>query len=141
MKLAVLPFVAVLGLGLARVADAQPADPYSPPPPPALRPPPLRAPLRAAIMARFDHDRDGRLDRRERRQAIRALRQLVHHMERADRRARIGRARERALLRRFDRNGDGRVGPDEMPPGLANRLRHLDRDHDGWLDDDELGGR
>jgi EF hand domain-containing protein len=38
------------------------------------------------------------------------------------------------LIQRFDRNGDGVVSPDEMPPGVARRLQQLDRNGDGWLD-------
>jgi Ca2+-binding EF-hand superfamily protein len=41
----------------------------------------------------------------------------------------------RDLVQRFDRNGDGVVSPDEMPPGMARRLQRLDRNGDGWLDD------
>ncbi|MCA8957720.1 MAG: hypothetical protein KDC87_16715 [Planctomycetes bacterium] len=46
---------------------------------------------------------------------------------------------DRALLRRarvLDRNGDGVVQPGELAPLFAT----LDRDHNGWLDRDELGG-
>jgi hypothetical protein len=43
--------------------------------------------------------------------------------------------RRRDLVRRYDTNGDGVVSPDEMPPGLARRLRPLDRNGDGWLDE------
>jgi len=52
----------------------------------------------------------------------------------ADRAARRD-ARMRELVRRYDRNGDGVVGPDEMPPGVARRLQRLDRNGDGWLDE------
>jgi hypothetical protein len=44
-------------------------------------------------------------------------------------------------MQRYDRNRDGNVGPREMPPGLADELRPLDRDGDGWLDNNELAGR
>jgi hypothetical protein len=52
----------------------------------------------------------------------------------AERRAR----RERKFIRRFDLDHDGNVGPNEMPPGIADQLRPLYRDGDGWLRDDEL---
>jgi hypothetical protein len=133
---AVLSIASVLALGAA--ADAQPVDPY-PPPPPAAATHPHQAPLRAAIMARFDRDRDGRLDPRERRRAVRALRRLARQLARENRAVLRGQLRRHKLVDRYDRNGDGVVGPDEMPPGVAERLRWRDRDRDGWLDDDELG--
>jgi|SRR5579884_791725 len=51
---------------------------------------PPRAPgvLRAAVIARFDRNGDGRLDVRERRQALRALRRLTRQLAREERRAR-----------------------------------------------------
>jgi len=47
-------------------------------------------------------------------------------------------ARQRKFVRRFDLDHDGNVGPGELPPGLADELRPLDRDGDGWLQGDEL---
>jgi len=46
--------------------------------------------------------------------------------------------RQRKFIQRFDHDGDGNVGPAEIPPGLADELRPLDRDGDGWLRGDEL---
>jgi Ca2+-binding EF-hand superfamily protein len=90
-------------------------------------------------MERFDRNHDGRLDPEERRHAIHALRRMARRMEVQDRRDERGAARReermRELVRRYDRNGDGVVGPDEMPPGLARRLQRLDRNGDGWLDE------
>lgn len=139
MKLAALAFLTTLGLG--GVAAADPAGPVAPAAPPAgpvaprARPP--RGSLHQLLLERFDRNRDGRLDPEERRHAIRALRRLARRMEmqerRADRAARRE-ARMRELVRRYDRNGDGVVSPDEMPPGLARRLQPLDRNGDGWLD-------
>jgi hypothetical protein len=61
-------------------------------PPP--RGPRANAPLRAAILERFDRDGDGRLSRAERRHAIRALRRMTRKMARqeakAERRGRRG---------------------------------------------------
>ena len=45
---------------------------------------------------------------------------------------------QRRFMRRFDLNRDGDVGPGEMPPSIADELRPLDRDGDGWLRGDEL---
>jgi Ca2+-binding EF-hand superfamily protein len=145
MKLAALAFLTTLGL--AGIAAADPAGPISPPAPPPAGPVAARAdrprgPLRQMLLERFDRNRDGRLDPEERRHAIRALRRLARRMEIQDRRGarlddpRAGReARMRELVRRYDRNGDGVVSPDEMPPGLARRLQRLDRNGDGWLDE------
>ena len=142
MRLAGLSVAAALLLGGISESNAQPLDPYAPPPAAAPTPPPPRngAPLRAAVIARFDRDHDGRLDPRERRQAIRALRRIARQLARQERRLeRRGAMRRRGLVQRYDLNGDGVVGPGEMPPGLANRMRWRDRNRDGWLDDGELG--
>jgi hypothetical protein len=54
-----------------------------------------------------------------------------------DRNGRVRDGRMRSMVRRFDRNGDGVVTPDEMPPGAARRLRPLDRNGDGWVDEND----
>lgn len=149
MKLAALAFLTTLGLG--GVAAADPAGPINPPAGPvaprAERP---RGELRQLLIERFDRNRDGRLDPEERRHAIRALRRLARRMEMQERRGERGgerdrdrggdrgarrEARMRELVQHYDRNGDGVVSPDEMPPGLARRLQRLDRNRDGWLDE------
>jgi hypothetical protein len=152
MKLAVLAFVTTLGLGGVVAADPAPMAPTHP-----------RGQFKQLLLERFDRNHDGQLDRQERRHAIRALRRLAYRMAMQERRAegrpgardprgirdpqgtdrtardadRAARreARRRALIQRYDRNGDGVVGPDEMPPGMARRLRPLDRNRDGGLDD------
>ena len=134
MKLAVLAFV--LGAASVAAADPVPAGPmpapvYAPGPPPA-RP---NGPLQQALLDRFDKNHDGRLEPNERRHAIKALRRLTRRMMRQERQAERQIKRERNVLRRYDTNHDGVVDPSEMPPGLANRMRHLDRNGDGWLDD------
>jgi hypothetical protein len=96
-----------------------------------------RGPLRQALLRRFDHNHDGHLGPRERRQAVRALRKLERQLARNDGR---GARRGQRLIQKYDLNGDGNVGPGEMPPAMARRLRPLDRDGDGWLDGDELYG-
>lgn len=137
MKLAALAFLTALGLG--GVAAADPAGPVNPPAGPvAPRADRPRGQLHQLLLERFDRNHDGRLDPEERRHAIRALRRLARRMELQERRAERGARREarmRELVRRYDRNGDGVVSPDEMPPGLARRLQRLDRNGDGWLDE------
>lgn len=155
MKLATLALVTTLGL--AGAASADPAGPYAPAPGPYAAPPgrlagpdarpPVAHPrgeLRQLLLERFDRDHDGRLDARERHRAIRALRRLARRMEMRERRAELGvqrEARMRALVQRFDRNGDGVVSPDEIPPGVARRLQRLDRNRDGWLDERDTRDR
>jgi hypothetical protein len=126
MKLAavLLAVVAVTG-----VAAADPVDPYAPPP---------RAALRAQLLARFDRNHDGRLEPRERRHAIRALRRLARQLARQERRIERRAARLNGIVQRYDVNGDGVVGPDELPPGMVRRLRPLDRNGDGWVDNADL---
>jgi Ca2+-binding EF-hand superfamily protein len=142
MKLAALAFLTTLGLG--GVAAADPAGPIHPPAGPVAprgdrpRGELPRGELRRALLERFDRNHDGRLDPEERRHAIRALRRLARRMEMQERRGERGAGREarmRELVRRYDRNGDGVVSPDEMPPGVARRLQRLDRNGDGWLDE------
>jgi Ca2+-binding EF-hand superfamily protein len=92
-------------------------------------------PLRAAVLARFDRNHDGRLEPAERRAAIRALRNLARQMARENRRMARQQKRVRRAIRRYDLNGDGVVGPDEIAPAAARRLQPLDRNGDGWVDD------
>ena len=127
MKLAFLALAGLLGLGSLAHAD-----------PDGLRhrrgggP---RGQVRQALLERFDHNHDGRLEPRERAQAIRALRHLTRRLARQQQGA-MGRIRgERRVIERFDANGDGAVGPNEVPPGVADRMRHLDHNRDGWVDD------
>lgn len=125
MKLAALILVTTLGLGslgsLGSAAHAEPARP--------------RDQLRQLLLERFDRNDDGRLEPQERRQAIRALRRLTRRMAMQERRAEMRAARQRGLVRRLDTNRDGVVGPEEMPRGLARKLRPLDQNGDGWIDD------
>lgn len=142
MKVAVALIVCLLGAG---VASAQPADPYNAPPPPVAavpqQPPPVqqarpRALLRQMLLARFDRNHDGRLEPRERRAAARALRRLARRL--MQRRGPRARRRLRGVIQRYDLNRDGNVGPGEMPPAMARRLRPLDRNGDGWVDDGDF---
>ena len=119
MKLAALALVTTLGL--AGAAYAEPAHP--------------RGQLHQLLLERFDRNHDGRLEPKERKRAIRALRKLARRMAMQEQRGEARGARGRGLIRRFDTNGDRVVGPEEMPPGLARKLRPLDQNRDGWLDD------
>lgn len=126
-------------------SDAAPMDPYAAQP--AGRMDPYaggrlhpnagrmqRGQLRQLLLQRFDRNRDGRLEPRERRQAARALQRLAHKLMRQDERG----MRRNRFIRRYDMNRDGNVGPGEIPPAVADELRPLDRDGDGWLQGDEL---
>jgi Ca2+-binding EF-hand superfamily protein len=123
-----VPFVLAMALA-GGVASAQPVDPYAP------QPPQPREQLRAELLARFDRDHDGRLDPRERKHAIKTLRRMARQLPREQMRDARRAARLRAVIRRYDADGDGNVGPGEMPPELARKLRRLDRNGDGWVDD------
>jgi hypothetical protein len=83
---------------------------------------------------RAEHRNEARDGRAEYRSEARD-RRTEGQSEARDRRTERRDARNRALVERFDRNGDGVVTPDEMPPGMARKLRRLDRNGDGWLDD------
>ena|SRR5688572_11239169 len=94
--------------------------------------------LRQLLLQNFDRDQDGRLGPQERKQAAKALRRVAHRLMRAEMRAGMKHKRNRRFVRRFDLDHDGNVGPGEMPPALADELRPLDRDGDGWLQGKEL---
>lgn len=144
MKLAVLALV--LGLsGVAAADELGPVDPYAEPPPPVApyaAPPPApmlkgprqQRPLKQFLLAKFDRNHDGRLEPRERMHAAKALRRLANRLAKADGRQQ----RRQNFIRKYDLNGDGNVGPGEMPPALSNEMRPLDRNGDGWLTGNEL---
>lgn len=135
MKLITMVLAASLALtGIARADELEPGDPYGGPPPRAMRQP-QGQPLKRMLMERFDRNHDGRLEPRERRQAIRALRRLERRLARQDRQQ----ARLHRIIRKYDLNGDGNVDRGEMPPAMARRLRPLDRDGNGWVDDNDFG--
>jgi hypothetical protein len=134
MKLASL--VAVLLLSGVAFAQPAPVDPYAAPV--AQRP---RGELRMMLLKHFDADHDGRLDPRERMKAARVLQRISNKLmmsaAKMQRRGPRMMRRER-FFRRYDVNRDGNVGPGEIPPAVADELRPLDQDGDGWLSGDEL---
>jgi hypothetical protein len=140
--------IAVLLLSGVAYAQPAPVDPFAAPV--AQRP---RGELRMLLLKHFDADRDGRLDPRERMKAARVLQRISNKLMmsaakmqrgmrgeprqmRNDMRPRMMQ-RER-FFRRYDANRDGNVGPGEIPPAVADELRPLDQDGDGWLSGDEL---
>jgi EF hand len=131
----VVPFIVAAILALAGAARA---DEYSGPLPPQ-RPMAPTAPMRAGMLERFDANHDGRLEPNERRHALRALRRMERRLARQQRRQlRAERRQLRQTIRRYDVNGDGNVDPSEMPPGAAQRMRPMDRNGDGWVDEHDF---
>jgi multidrug resistance efflux pump len=49
-----------------------------------------------------------------------------------------GQDRASGMLQRMDRNGDGRLARDEVPPQMEGRFPTVDKNADGFLDADEL---
>ncbi|MBK7535399.1 MAG: EF-hand domain-containing protein [Myxococcales bacterium] len=82
------------------------------------------------LLRRFDANGDGMLDRQELREVARARQARRDPARRQERFAK--------LLARFDVNRDGRLGPGETPPKVAQRLGRFDRNGDGWVDAAEL---
>lgn len=133
MKLASLVVLALLG-GVAHADRRGPVDPYAEAPRHRVDPAHRQA-MRQLLIQEFDRNGDGRLEPREREHAARALRKLARRMVHG---RKEHAARKQRFIRRFDQNHDGSVGPREMPPGLADELRPLDRNGDGWLRGNEL---
>jgi hypothetical protein len=147
MKIATLVLAGLLGMvGTASADDEDGGEALHPPSGPVrleqVRDSPgMRGPgagmrkqkrqLPPGVVERFDRDGDGRLDPQERKHAIRALRRVVRRLAQ-EQRAEAGAVR--GAIRRFDTNGDGIVDPGEAPPNLKRRMRHLDRNRDGWVD-------
>jgi hypothetical protein len=151
MKLAVLALV--LGLsGVAAADELGPVDPYEGPPPaaapvaPAAAPPVMlrgqrprqRGQLKQLLLAKFDRNHDGRLEPRERLRAAKVLHRLANRLANNQRRQQGRAQRRQKFIRKYDLNGDGNIGPGEMPPALGAEMRPLDRNGDGWLTGNEL---
>jgi hypothetical protein len=100
--------------------------------------PQQKRPLRQFLLQKFDRNHDGKLQPRERKQAAKVLHKLAKRLAKADAKAGHRGQRRQKFIDRFDMNQDGNIGPGEMPPALADELRPLDRDGDGWLQGDEL---
>jgi hypothetical protein len=115
MKLVVIALALVSFAGLA-AADPGPADPYAPN---AERRMERRAERHQMMLQRFDVNRDGRLEPRERRIAKRELR----HERKL-----------RKLIKKYDLDHNGVVDQGEMPPRMARKLRRWDTNQDGWVD-------
>ena len=116
MKLVVIAVV----LGLAGVAHADA--------------PQQQRPLRQFLLQKFDRNHDGKLQPRERKRAAKVMHKLAKRLAKGDGRMQ----RRQKFIRRFDVNNDGNIGPGELPPALADELRPLDRDGNGWLQGNEL---
>jgi hypothetical protein len=107
-----------------------------------MAPAPDRGRWKDRLREKFDTDHDGVLSAEEKwvaKQVIRRhrMQQRMGGRDRGDRRAK----RFDRVIRRFDRNGDGVLGPREVPPRLVHKLRRLDRNGDGWLTRDEVTRR
>lgn len=63
---------------------------------------------------------------------------LAHTGKKLGRAGRVGGALLEGLLKRIDKNGDGKVSKDEMPQRWKDRLLRADADGDGELDEKEL---
>jgi EF hand len=124
MKL--LPSFVALSLlaALASTASAQPV-------PPGGRGDPVDR-----MLNRFDANRDGVLDRQELHQLRSAGK--ARHDQRANRNLQRRQQRFARAVARFDVNRDGRLGPQEVPPRMAQHLSRFDRNHDGWVDASEV---
>jgi hypothetical protein len=99
---------------------------------------PQPRPLKQLLLQKFDRNHDGKLGPRERKHAAKALHKLAKRLDGSAAKANGRMQRRQKFIQRFDLNRDGNVGPGEMPPSLADELRPLDRDGDGWLQGDEL---
>ena len=49
--------------------------------------------------------------------------------------------RRAKLIQKYDLDGDGNLGPGELPPRVQQKLRRFDRNGDGWLDQGDQAGQ
>lgn len=102
--------------------------------------------LRQTLLQTFDANGDGKLGPRERMHAIKVLRRIERRLANgpgggagaAGPNRQGKRQRMQKFIQRYDTNGDGNVGPREMPPGAADKLRRFDRNRNGWVDPNEV---
>jgi Ca2+-binding EF-hand superfamily protein len=99
---------------------------------------------RPEVLGRADQDGDGAVTLEEFCAAMKRRARPAPGAPPGGEKGGAGPARGPALssgaLRRFDGNGDGRVGPDEFPGGAEEFRRH-DRDGDGFLTEKDLPPR
>lgn len=139
MKLVALFVASLLAVPVAARADEvlnPPGGPVEAMPSPQQRQ--KNRALKQALMQQFDTNGDGRLEPRERMRAVRVLQRIERKLAGRDARGAQQRPRMKKLIQRFDTNHDGTVDQSEMPPGAARKLRHLDRDRDGWVEPGEV---
>ncbi|CAN5912648.1 hypothetical protein BH11MYX3_BH11MYX3_13200 [soil metagenome] len=123
MKLAIALLAGLLGVtSIASADDAPPRQDRG------------RAEIRQLLLQRFDQNGDGRLEGRERKRAARALRRMAKQLGN-DQQGQAGRGGRRAkLIQKYDLDHDGNLGPGELPPRVQQRMRRMDRNRDGWVD-------
>jgi Ca2+-binding EF-hand superfamily protein len=92
------------------------------------------APFGAIAFGRADANKDGRLDRRDLTQFAFDLALLSDALRMADYPARVA----QAFLKKYDKNRDGKIAPDEFEWG-EEMFARFDRNGDKMLDPDELG--
>ena len=92
------------------------------------------APFGPVAFGRADANKDGRLDRRELTQLAFDLVLLSDALRVADSPTRVA----QAFLKKYDKNRDGKITPDEFEWG-DEMLARFDRNGDKVLDSDELG--
>lgn len=85
----------------------------------------------ADSLKKFDRDGDGQITRREMLMAAAAGRPATRPAAQNPQQA-----RER--FKALDKNGDGKLAQDELPPFLQNRFDKLDGNADGFVDQQEL---
>jgi len=78
-------------------------------------------PVPAEVLAKFDADKDGKLNAEERKAAMEA--------------------RKAEMMKRFDKDGDGKLSEEERKAAMearkAEMMKRFDKDGDGTLSDDE----
>jgi len=128
---------ALLALALAARADGEAAKPAAP----------AAEPLRDPIARLLDADGDGALSAEELKGAGAALLSKDTDKDGALSREELkagglggeeGAPRRGGMLARFDSDGDGRISRDEAPEWLKQGFGEIDRNGDGFLDEEEL---